>query len=277
MFKNLISYLLLFCIVPFTSLGQESDTLNSSGKLLDRFELEAIVSLHECQEFNTIPGYGGQVSVFAPFYNDRLRLGLGVGMGKQTFSYELSSGWRRVGPVDSYSPELNACMLNIDLTIGTNFLPKSKVDLVLSTGFRMNNLLSGNYRFTYNLFESSTDHSFDTRYSIHPGLVSSLSLRFPLSEKSSIGFIYSFSYSFLQFKLKPNSSSNDLYYQMDRFGQSYFNETEDLIIYLPYYDDPAPHYLVYQRFLELPSNLGGQHSFSISYRYTLDLSRKKSE
>lgn len=279
MSQNPKTYLLLAFLVTFSfaSFGQEIDSLKTSKKALETIEVEVLASLHASQEFDAALGFGGQVNVYAPFYNGRLRLGLGVGFGRQSFGYQLNDGRVRIGPIYSYSAELDANMLNADLTIGTDLLPKSKMNLTVAAGARLNYMLNGNYHFNYNLRLSNetNPHSFSANPSIHPAVIASISFDYPVSKRSSLGFSYSFSYSFLPFSLKSNSSSNGLFYQMDWYSENFANEAQDLIAAIPFYEDPNdPFNYVYLEFLELPSNLGGQHSFSISYRYTFGQVKK---
>lgn len=271
------TYLLLLCLSTFSfaSSGQELDSLKSPEKVLDRLELEALVSLHETQEFNAIPGVGGQINLYAPFYNGRLRLGLGIGFGRQTFSYELEEGEVRLGPIRSYSSQLDANFLNADLTIGSDLLPNSKMKLIIAAGIRMNYLFNGNYHFNFRQVVEESRYQFPADPSIHPAVIASVSFDYPITKRSSIGISYSFSYSFLPFKLQPNSSSGTLFYQMEWYPEVFTDEAQNLIASFPSFVSPDdPFYLIYYDFLEVPSYLGGQHSFGISYRYAFGLGKK---
>lgn len=273
------TYFLFLCFVTLsiTSFGQELDSLKTQKRVLDTIEVEVLASLHSTQEFDATLGFGGEVNVYAPFYGGRLRLGLGVGLGRKSYGYTLNDGRVRIGPIYSYSAELDANMLNADLTIGTDLLPKSKMNLTIATGVRMNYMFNGNYHFDYHVGVSQgvTQHEFSVNPSIHPAILASISFDYPVSKRSSLGFSYSFSYSFLPFSLKSNSSSNGLFYQMDWYPDNFANEAQDLIVAMPFYEGPNdPFNYVYLEFLELPSNLGGQHSFSISYRYAFGQNRK---
>jgi hypothetical protein len=279
MSQNPKTYFLLLCLatLSFASFGQELDSLKTQKRAFDTLQVEVLASLHSSQEFDASLGFGGQVNLYAPFYNGRLRLGLGVGFGKQSFGYQLNDGRVRIGPIYSYSAELDANVLSADLTIGTDLLPKSKMNLTIAAGAKMNYMFNGNYHFNYNLRLSNetNPHSFSANPSIHPAVIASISFDYPVSKRSSLGFSYSFSYSFLTFSLKSNTSSNGLFYQMDWYSEGFASESQDLIVALPFYEGPDdPFNLVYLELLELPSNLGGQHSFSISYQYTFGQSRK---
>lgn len=273
MSQNPKTYFLLLCLATLSivSFGQEADSLKTSKKSLDKLELETSVSLLASQEFNSVPGGGFQVGVFAPFYNGGLRLGLSVGFSGQTFSYNFDWGQHRIlGPTPPYSSQLDVYPLNVDLTVGTDFLRKSSMDLILEIGGRMNVPLTGNYKFDYTFYNYPTDHSFQIQSSIHPAAIASLKFSFPLNGNSSLTFGYGFSYTFLPFRPKANSESNGFYYRPEEIPDNYDNNLEDNIL------SPVPDVgFSYTRMLvlELPNEIGGQHSISIGYRHTFGLKK----
>lgn len=270
MSQNPKKHLLLACLATFSfaSFGQELDSLKTSKKSLDRLEIQTSLSLLENQDFNSVPGGGLQVAVIAPFYNGGLRLGLGVGLSRLSFNYNFDWGHHRVfGPTPSYSSQLDIYPFNLDLTLGTDFLRNSPMDLVLDIGARMNLPMYGNYHFDYNFYNYPTDHSFEIQTTIHPAVLASLTFSLPLNEKSSLTFGYGFSYTFLPFRPKSNSQSNGLYYQPELQGIA-TPYLEDLILGIV--TEPGLNYAD-MLVLELPSQLGGQHSISIGYRHTFGL------
>lgn len=274
MSQYLKTYLLLLFLVTFSvaSFGQGLDSLKTSKKALDRLEIQTSVSLLENQDFNSIPGGGLQVSVVAPFYNGGLRLGLGIGFSRQTFNYEFDWGQHRIlGPTPPYASQLDIYPFNVDLTFGTDFLRNSPMDLILDIGARMNVPMGGNYHFDYDFFTYPTDHSFKLRTTVNPAVLAGLTFTFPVNEKSSLGFGYGFSYTFLPFRPKANSESNGLYYQSELIPASHDLRLEDNIIGIV--TDPGLNYFD-MLVLELPKNIGGQHSFTISYRYAFGLGKK---
>ena len=264
---------LLLVTFSFVSNGQELDSLKTSKKVLDRLEIQTSLSLLENQDFNSIPGGGLQVAVIAPFYNGGLRLGLGVGFSRLSFSYNFDWGHHRIlGPTPPYSSQLDIYPFNLDLTLGTDFLRSSPMDLILDVGARMNLPMYGNYHFDYSFYNYPTDHSFEIQTTIHPAVLASLTFSFPLNEKSSLTFGYGFSYTFLPFRPKTNSESNGLHYRPEEIPDNYDNNFEDNILgTLP---DAGFDYFE-MLVLELPAEMGGQHSFSIGYRYTFGLGKKK--
>ena len=275
MSQNPKTYFLLLCLATLSivTFGQEADSLKTSKKALDRLEIQTSLSLLENQDFNSIPGGGLQVAVIAPFYNGGLRLGLRAGLSRLSFNYNFDWGHHRVfGPSPSYSSQLDIYPFNLDLTLGTDFLRNSPMDLILDAGARMNVPIYGNYHFDYNFYNNPSDHSFEIQATIHPSVLASLTFSFPLNEKSSLTFDYGFSYTFLPFRPKSNSHSNGIYYQPELIEID-ANHIDDILLGIV----EVPDGLNYadMLILELPSELGGQHSFSIGYRYTFGLGKKK--
>tara|TARA_R110000868_G_scaffold395678_2_gene667486 strand:- start:409 stop:1248 length:840 start_codon:yes stop_codon:yes gene_type:complete len=266
------SLFLLFVTFSLVSNGQELDSLKSSKKVLDRLELETSLSLLENQEFNSIPGVGLQIAAYAPFFNGGLRLGLGVGFSKLQFGYEFDAGFHRIlARTPPYSAQLDTYPFNLDLTLGTDFLRNSPIDLTLDVGARMYVPVYGTYNFDYDFLNYPKEHSFQVKPSINPAVLASLSFKFPLNEKSSLTISYGFVYAFLPVRPKANSESNGFYYQSEQFPASYDNHLEDNIVGIiadPYIN------LFKQLILELPSNMGGQHSISIGYRHTFGIGKK---
>ena len=274
MSHNPKTYLLLACLATFSfvSFGQETDSLKTSKKVLDRLEIQTFLSLLESQEFNSVPGVGLQVAVIAPFYNGALRIGLGVGFSRLSFNYNFDWGHHRVlGPTPPYSSQLDIYPFNLDLTLGTDFLRNSPMDLILDVGTRMNLPMYGNYHFDYDFYDYPNDHSFEIQTTINPAVLASLTFSFPFNEKSSLTFGYGFSYNFLPIRPKPNSQSNGFHYQPDEIPRSHDNGLEDNILG----SVPSDGFHYFQMLvLELPAEMGGQHSFSIGYRYTFGLGKK---
>jgi hypothetical protein len=202
---------------------------------------------------------------------------MGIGIGGQIFGYALERGIANQAGIRSYNAELDANMINGDLLIGTNVFPKSKFDLTFNFGARINYMFKGNYHFNHQVGVSlnESEYEFAVNPSIHPAVLASITFSYPISERSSFGFSYGFSYSFLPFLLKPNSSSNDLYYQMDWYYEQFAQEADDYIVALPFFESADnPFYLVYVEYLDIPSYLGGQHSFSFSYRFNIGLRKE---
>lgn len=275
MSQNPKTHFLLLCLMTLSlaSFGQEVDSLKTSKKALDRLEIQTSLSLLENQGFNSIPGGGLQVAVIAPFYDGGLRLGLGVGFSRLSFNYNFDWGQHRIlGPTPPYSSQLDVYPFNLDLTLGTDFLRNSSMDLILDIGARMNLPMYGNYHFDYKFYNYPTDHSFEIQTSIHPAVLASLTFSFPLNEKSSLTFGYGFSYTFLPFRPKAHLESNGLHYRPEEIPNNYDNNLEDNILG----SVPNGGFSYFQMLvLELPREMGGQHSFSIGYRHTFGLGKKK--
>ncbi|MCB0754915.1 MAG: hypothetical protein H6603_08430 [Flavobacteriales bacterium] len=275
MSQNAKTYFLLLClaVLSIASIGQELDSLKTSKKALDRLEIQTSLSLLENQDFNSIPGGGLQVAVVAPFYNGGLRLGLGVGFSRLSFNYNFDWGHHRVlGPTPAYSSQMDIYPFSLDLTLGTDFLRNSSMDLILDIGARMNLPMYGNYHFDYSFNNYPTDHSFEIQPSVHPAVLASLTFSFPLNEKSSLTFGYGFSYTFLPFRPKANSESNGFHYRPEEVPDHYDNNFEDNIL-SPLSNGGFEYFQMLV--LELPAEIGGQHSFSIGYRHTFGLGNKK--
>lgn len=275
MSQNPKTYLLLLLLATcsFASFAQELDSLKTRKKVLDRLELETSLSLFESQGFNSIPGGGVQLAVYAPFFDGGLRLGLGIGFSKQRYKYDFQD--RNDGLLTysaGYSSNLDMYLLNLDLTIGTDFLRKSDVDLVLDIGTRMYVPLYSSYNFNYSVYPTySEHHSFEVASTILPSVFGQLSVKIPLSEKSSLSVSYGFSYIFNKLRPKDNSASNGVYHQPDILEGWENNLLEDNLVAI--ITEPGLEYL--DRWtLELPSNIGGQHAFSIGYRYRFGLDKK---
>ena len=266
---------LLFVTFSFSSFGQELDSLKSSKKVLDPLELEMTLSLFESQEFNSVPGVGGQIAVYAPFFEGGLRLGLGVGFSKLRYTYDFETEYS--GPLGysaGYSSNLDMYPLNIDLTVGTDFLRKSDIDLVLEVGTRMYVPLYSSYNFNYSVYPTyPEDHSFELASAVLPCVMGQLSVKIPLSKKSSLTISYGFNYIFNKVRPKDNSSSNGVYYQPDILADWQNERLEDDLVAI--ITEPGLQYFDSWT-LELPSVIGGQHSLTIGYRYTFG-QRKKTE
>jgi hypothetical protein len=267
------SLLLILVTFSFTLFGQELDSLKTSKKVLDRLELETSLSLLESQEFKSIPGAGVHIGIYAPFFNGGLRLGLGVGFSKIRYRYDFYT--RYSGPSgysDGYNSNLDMYPLNLDLTVGTDFLRKSDVDLILDVGARMYVPLFASYNFNYSVYHTyPEDHSFELASTILPSVLGQLSVNIPLGEKSSLSIRYGFSYIFNKFRPKDNSTSNGVYYQSDIISDNVNGLTEDCLVAV--ITEAGLQYLDWWK-LELPSNIGGQHSFSIGYCYSFGLGKK---
>lgn len=269
MSQNPKTFFLLLCLLTlsFASFGQEIDSLKTSRKVLDNLELETSLSLLESQEFNSVPGASVQVALYLPFFDGGLRLGLGVGFSKLRYSYKFETEYS--GPLGysaGYSSNLDMYPLNIDMTAGTDFLRKNDIDLVLEVGARMYIPLYSSYNFNYSVYPTYPDeHSFELASTILTSVLAQLSVKIPLSKKSSLSINYGFNYIFNKVQPKDNSSSNGVYYQPDILAE-WQNERlkDDLVAIIT---EPGLQYLDSWT-LDLPSEIGGQHSLTIGYRYT---------
>lgn len=254
------------------STAQELDSLKSSKKVLDRLELETTLSVYESEKFNSMPGVGAQLALYAPFYDGALRLGLGIGFSKLSYAYDFDKGHHHVlGISPPYSSQLDAYPLNVDLTLGTDLLRNSPMDLTIDVGARMYVPLSGAYSFDYDYYNYPSHHSLPMSFSVNPAAVATVSFKYPFNERSALTVSYGFSYAFLTPRPKANSESNGFHYRSDLVDIGLDNRLEDNIVGIVL--DPGLDYFD-MLVLELPSSIGGQHSISIGYRHSFGIGKK---
>jgi len=164
-----------------------------------------MVQLHITNQASMSFGGSVQLGCNLGFLKNRLRFGCDAGHGIHSYKYDYR-------PVLHESIHLIAKAVNIDVNLGTDLLPKNRMDLIVSSGVRMLIPTGGNYTFNYEIWRSSqqggpeyTSVTYSMDKNTFIAVLAKCAIRFPIGKFSSLCFAYHYSYTFGGLNNYPNS------------------------------------------------------------------------
>ena len=192
----LIGLLALIWIVDSAHAQVKSIKGEAESSVVENLEIQHDILLFVPDRYKLFTS-GANTSINLNFFSGYLRTGISIGFGKYIFKYSHEN--LKQYSNTPYLSTLDFFGLSSSINIGTDFLPKRKLDIILASDVGLLVPFKGEYNYyklvpssSYPYFPTTVNRQTEVKSKVHPTLSGSICFRYPIGKRSIISAGYRF-------------------------------------------------------------------------------------